>query len=229
MEEWSPYRILIVEDDENIAELIRINMTRAGFKAMCASSGEDGLELLQEGTFDLIILDIALPGMSGLEVCRILRVRRPDVAIIMVTARGTDLDKIRGLELGADDYVVKPFNPEELTARVRSVLRRVRRAPAAPSLRLDRGGRRVFLLGREIHMTTKEFDLLLYLYERPGKVASREELLRAVWGQDFWGEEKTLDVHIRRLREKLEEDPSSPKRIVTVWGVGFRYDGEEDQ
>lgn len=226
MENHSPYKLLVIEDDENIAGFICLNLQRAGFIAANASSGELGLDYLRNDRFDLVILDIALPGIDGFEVCRIIRKSHPDTAIIMVTARGMDIDKIKGLELGADDYVVKPFNPDELTARVRSVLRRSHKIKSTKGLKIDIEGRRVFLTGREVRLTNMEFELLLYLYKHKGKALTRNELLNAVWGEDFFGEEKTLDVHIRRLREKIEEDPSNPKRIATVWSVGFRYDGE---
>jgi len=203
---------------------MEINITRAGYDASRSPSAEDGLSRLGEAAYDLVVLDIALPGMDGLELCRLLGRQYPDVAVIMVTARGTDLDKIRGLETGADDYLVKPFNPDELIARIRSVLRRTRKTDDTQPLSMDMAGRRVYREGREVHLTAKEFDLLRLLYTREGQVVPREELLREVWGGDFWGDEKTLDVHIRRLREKLEEDPSDPARIVTVWGVGFRFD-----
>lgn len=226
MQKGAPYRILVIEDEENIAELICLTLERAGFSAESAPSGEEGLRLLAQQAYDLVILDIALPGISGYDVCRTLRTDYKDTAIIMVTARGTDRDRIAGLELGADDYMVKPFVPDELNARVRSVLRRTRREDGGAAFSIDISGRRVYRSGREVKLTAKEYDLLHYLYERRGKAISRQELLHAVWGEDFFGEEKTLDVHIRRLREKIEEEPSKPKRISTVWAVGFRYDGE---
>lgn len=224
--------ILIVEDEQYIREFISLNLTRSGFETLEASSGEEGLALLSKNAVDLVLLDVKLPGMDGFEVCRSIRASRPDIAIIMVTARNQDMDKIMGLELGADDYISKPFNPYELIARIRSVIRRTKRQEpqnedilASGPVKLDCNLHRLFKNEMEIKVTPKEFDLLYTLLKRPGHTFDRDQLLNAVWGGDYYGDTKTLDVHIRRLREKIEDDPAEPVLIETVWGVGYRWKG----
>jgi DNA-binding response OmpR family regulator len=180
---------------------------------------------------DLVILDLMLPGIDGLEVCRRLRAERPDLPVVMLTARGEEEDRIAGLEVGADDYVVKPFSPRELALRVRSVLRRAEQG-AAPGiaevivdgdLRVDTVGRTVTLRGEDASLTSREFDLLTFVMSHPGKALRREELMRQVWGWEF-GDQSTVTVHVRRVREKIEADPANPSRLVTVCGVGYRWD-----
>lgn len=228
--------LLIIEDEEAIAEFVRLNLERAGFRVVCAASGEEGLALVRRETPALIVLDLRLPGMDGLEVCRHLRRFHPEIAVVMLTARGQALDRVRGLELGADDYVTKPFDPRELVARVRAVLRRTCPAGSVQdgekrfgNLCLDLRRRRVRKDGRTVELTPREFELLAFLAGRPGRVFSRDELLDAVWGPDYEGDPKTVDVHIHRLREKLEDDPARPVHLQTAWGVGYYLDpgGEE--
>lgn len=225
-------RILIVEDEQYIREFISLNLARSGFETLEASSGEEGLDILSKNTVDLVLLDVKLPGMDGFQVCRSIRASRPDIAVIMVTARNQDMDKIMGLELGADDYVSKPFNPYELVARIRSVIRRTKRQEpqtedvlVSGPVKLDCDLHRVFKNEAEIKVTPKEFEILRTLLKRPGHTFDRDQLLNLVWGGDYYGDTKTLDVHIRRLREKIEDDPARPAFIETVWGVGYRWRG----
>lgn len=224
------HKILIVEDERPIREFIAINLKREKFKALQADSGEAAIALMKNENVDLVILDLMLPGIDGYEVCRYIRENLPDTAIIMVTAKSQDVDKIVGLELGADDYVVKPFNTHELIARIRSVLRRTKKSDLAKaktiidgSLKIDLLSHMVYKDGKEISLTPKEFDLLLTLAQSPGEVFERNRLLDIVWDENFFGDSKTVDVHIRRLREKIEDKPSKPVYIETVWGVGYRW------
>lgn len=229
--------IVIIEDEEAIAEFVRLNLERAGFRVAWAVSGEDGLGLVRREPPVLVVLDLRLPGMDGLEVCRHLRQFYPEVAVIMLTARGQPLDKVRGLELGADDYITKPFDPRELVARVQAVLRRTRPRSTAQgrvkqfgSLHIDLRRRLVSKGDRILELTPREFDLLAFLAHRPGQVFSRDEILDAVWGPDYCGDPKTVDVHIRRLREKLEDNPARPVYLQTAWGVGYSLNpGQEDK
>ncbi|HJW84547.1 MAG TPA: response regulator transcription factor [Anaerolineae bacterium] len=223
--------ILIVEDETTVREAVSRNLSAEGFEIISASSGVDGLRLAREHAPDLIILDLMLPEMDGLSVCRVLR-KESDVPIIMLTARGTEMDRISGLEMGADDYVVKPFSMGELLARVRANLRRVdtetRRARTrlrSGDLQLDLVARRAHRGEDELRLTHKEFDLLAELMRNTGAVLSRDLLLTQVWGYDYVGDSHTVDVHIRWLREKIEDNPSEPKRITTVRGVGYRFEG----
>lgn len=228
-------RILVIEDEEPIQYFVKVNLERHGLEVVQAFTGEEGLGRAREEAFDLIVLDIRLPGMDGFEVCRGLRQTDSNTPIIMLTARSEDVDKILGLEMGADDYLTKPFNPRELVARIKAVLRRsgvpASGAPANQSvvesgpLRIDLDRREVWVRSRQVDLTPKEFDLLLTLARHPGKVLSRDEILDHTWGPDFFGDPKTLDVHIRHLREKIEEDPRSPRMIATVWGVGYKWIG----
>ncbi|TZE81128.1 response regulator transcription factor [Calorimonas adulescens] len=226
--------ILVVEDEDSIREFIVINLKREGFNVIEAATGEEALNMIRVHIVDLIILDIMLPGIDGYEVCKKVQEERPGTAIIMLTARGQDTDKVVGLELGADDYVVKPFNPVELTARVKAVLRRVNRKYKESKIRVkdiivDTEKRRITKDGKNIDLTNKEYELLLLLMEAGGSVVTRDEILNKLWGTNFYGDIKTIDVHIRRLREKLCDNTAKPRYIATVWGVGYRFVmGEED-
>lgn len=222
-------KVLIVDDEPTIVEFVRINLEKAGFQVLSAGDGETALELAASEQPDVIVLDIMLPGKDGFEVCRELR-RTTAVPIIMLTARDDDIDKILGLELGADDYLTKPFNPRELVARIKAILRRVDRSHKNNSkvitrgrIQLDLDRHQVLAGGKLVDLTPKEFELLELLMKSPGRVFSREILLERLWGYDFFGDSKTIDVHIRRLREKVEEDPSSPTHILTVWGIGYKF------
>jgi DNA-binding response OmpR family regulator len=225
-------RVLVVDDDHAVRDVVRRYLERSGYEVGLAGDGETALRLFAEREPDLVVLDLMLPGIGGLEVCRRVR-ERGQVPVVMLTALGEESDRVLGLELGADDYVVKPFSPRELVLRVGSVLRRSRTAPAAVSesltdgdLRLDLGARRGTLDGDELALTGREFDLLAFLLRNPGRAFTRAELLEAVWGWSF-GDQSTVTVHMRRLREKIEPDPARPRRISTVWGVGYRYDAQE--
>ncbi|HVM65776.1 MAG TPA: response regulator transcription factor [Acidimicrobiales bacterium] len=225
-------RVLVVEDDPNVAEVVARYLEREGYLVETALDGAVGLERALVDLPDLVVLDLMLPSMGGLEVCRRLREVAP-VPVIMLTARGEEADRIAGLELGADDYVAKPFSPRELTARVRAVLRRARGALAgAPSgpMVLQAGKIEVDLIAHEarvrgelVALTAKEFDLLAHLMRHPRRAFRREELLQDVWGFSY-GDTSTVTVHIRRLREKIETDPSTPRYVATVWGVGYRFE-----
>lgn len=223
-------KLLLVEDDDTVRDTLALNLTAEGYEVDTAADGEVGLAMARQGGADLLILDVMLPKIDGLTVCRVVR-KESDVPIILLTARGTETDKIVGLETGADDYVVKPFSLGELLARVRAALRRGRAAQpsktelAVGDLRLDFVARKVFLAGEEVQLAPREFDLLAMLMRNQGAVLSRDLLLAGVWGDDFVGDARTVDVHIRWLREKTESDPSSPERIVTVRGIGYRFEG----
>jgi DNA-binding response OmpR family regulator len=223
--------ILIVEDETTVRETLTRNFKAEGFEVLSAPDGVEGLELARDRNPDLIVLDLMLPGMDGLSLCRVLR-RESDVPVIVLTARGTEMDKIVGLETGADDYVVKPFSFGELLARVRANLRRAdsdshraRTRLQSGDLQLDLISRRAHRAETELRLTHKEFDLLAELMRNKGAVLSRDLLLTQVWGYDYVGDSHTVDVHIRWLREKVEENPSNPKRITTVRGVGYRFEG----
>ncbi len=225
-----PTDILIVVDEATLRETLAYNLAKEGYQVVKSGNGADALELARAQRFDLIVLDIMLPGLDGLSFCRILR-REQSTPIIMLTARGGEVDRIMGLESGADDYIVKPFSLGEFLARVRAVLRR---APAeaprsdkleAGNLALDLSGRRAFIDERELKLSHKEFELLAALVRNKGSVLSRDLLLEQVWGFDHVGDNRTVDVHVRWLREKIEDDPSDPQRIVTVRGVGYRFEG----
>jgi DNA-binding response OmpR family regulator len=226
-----PQTILIVEDDSDIAESLVYNLKREGYRTIVAESGEKGLRIALDGrnTPSLILLDLMLPGMTGMELCR--RLRREEttekVPIIMLTAKAAEVDKVAGLELGADDYIVKPFSTKEVIARVRAVLRRIEKE-ALPKyeddrLTVDFRDMRVACLGREVKLTRKEFALLAYMINSVGRVATRQQLLDNVWGYNYFGDTRTLDVHIRRLRQKLDSCSDS---IETVVGVGYRFSGQ---
>lgn len=228
----TPPFVLVVEDDPAIADVVVRYLTREGLDVVAVGDGRDALEAAAVRWPDLVVLDLMLPGLDGLEVCRRLRGRAP-VPVIMLTARGDEEDRVLGLELGADDYVVKPFSPRELTARVRAVLRRAV-ATGVPdgltvevietgALRIDLPARQVSVDGELAALTAREFDLLAHLARHPRKVFAREELLERVWGYSF-GDTATVTVHVRRLREKIEPTPAEPRHLVTVWGVGYRWD-----
>jgi DNA-binding response OmpR family regulator len=223
-------RILVVDDEPMIVESVSYTLKQEGYKVQAAKDGEAGLELALTEEPDLILLDLMLPGLNGMEVCRRIR-KVSEVPIIMLTAKEGEIDRILGLELGADDYVVKPFSMRELLARIKSVLKRVNAVPkTAESQSLKNGDLVIDLLGHEVgvkgvkvDLSSKEFDLLRILANHPGQVLTREQLLNLVWGNDFYGDSRTVDVHIRWLREKIEEDPGDPKYILTVRGVGYKF------
>lgn len=229
-----PARILVVDDDPTVAEVVTGYLRRAGHTVESAADGPAALARAELIRPDLVVLDLMLPGLDGLEVCRRLRAAGP-VPVIMLTARGDEDDRIAGLELGADDYVTKPFSPRELVLRVASVLRRAAAAGAAgpaaagearltgAGITLDPATHRAAKNGRELALTVREFDLLAHFLRHPGEAHGREELMREVWGWDF-GDLSTVTVHVRRLRAKVEEDPGQPKLIQTVWGVGYRFE-----
>ncbi len=226
-------KILLVEDEVNLTDTLAENLTEEGHEVVKAHDGETGLTLIRAQLPDLIVLDIMLPALDGLSVCRIIR-KDPTtshIPIIMLTARGTEVDKIVGLESGADDYIVKPFGLGEFLARVRAVLRRmpgrstVQDELVSADLRMDLTGRRVFRGSDELHLSHKEFDLLSELMRNQGAVLSRDLILTKVWGYEFFGDKRTVDVHIRWLREKIEDNPSDPQRIATVRGIGYRFEG----
>jgi DNA-binding response OmpR family regulator len=221
--------ILLVEDEKTLAKALKFNLEKEGFRVEVAFDGEEALNAMSRKEPDLVILDLMLPKIDGYEVCRSIR-RSSDVPIIMLTARDEDIDKILGLELGADDYMTKPFNTRELLARIRAILRRtVQQAAAAKNfikigdLQIDAIKRKVTVKGREVTLTSREFNLLSLLASNPGKVYSREELLEEIWGDDYSGDVRTVDVHIRHLREKIEEFPAEPNIILTVWGAGYKF------
>ena len=226
------YHILVVDDEKLIVKGIKFSLEQDGMEVTAAYDGEEALQYIKEGNFDLVVLDVMLPKMDGLQVCQQVG-DSAQLPIIVVTAKGEDVDKIMGLEYGADDYITKPFNILELKARIKAILRRsVKKVTAEPQaknvlkardLELAYDSRRVFINGKEVNLTAKEFDLLELLMENPGKVYSREKLLDTVWGYDYPGDVRTVDVHVRRLREKIEANPSEPKYIFTKWGVGYYF------
>ncbi|HEY9575055.1 MAG TPA: response regulator transcription factor [Lachnospiraceae bacterium] len=226
-------RVLVVDDEKLIVKGIRFSLEQDGMKVDCAYDGEEALEMAKETEYDIILLDLMLPKLDGLSVCQQIR-EFSNVPIVMLTAKGEDMDKILGLEYGADDYITKPFNILEVKARIKAIMRRVvkpesekekAKVVTVGDLRLDCEGRRVFISGREINLTAKEFDVLELLVFNPNKVYSRENLLNIVWGYEYPGDVRTVDVHIRRLREKIEENPSEPRYVHTKWGVGYYFQG----
>ena len=226
-------RVLVVDDEKLIVKGIRFSLEQDDMQVDCAYDGEEALELAQENHYDIILLDLMLPKMDGLEVCQQIR-DFSNVPIVMLTAKGDDMDKILGLEYGADDYITKPFNILEVKARIKAIMRRAHqdgdsrekaKTIEVGELRLDCEGRRVFIAGKEINLTAKEFDVLELLIFNPNKVYSRENLLNIVWGYEYPGDVRTVDVHIRRLREKIEANPSEPKYVHTKWGVGYYFQG----
>jgi two-component system, OmpR family, response regulator RegX3 len=230
-------KVLLAEDEESFVEALAVGLGREGFEITVARDGQEALRLFDTVEPDLVLLDIMLPKLSGIDVCRTIRSRSP-VPIIMVTAKGTEIDTVVGLEMGADDYVSKPYRLRELVARMRAVLRRSPRDASGAGggeddeasvveiggVRLDTDRHRVFVRGSEVHLRRKEFELLELLMENPGRVLTRDTLIDRVWGADYVGDTKTLDVHVKRLRSHVEEDPSSPTIITTVRGVGYRFE-----
>jgi DNA-binding response OmpR family regulator len=221
--------VLVVDDDPTVSDVVRRYLERDGYQVTMVADGRAALASVARHRPDLVVLDLMLPGIGGLEVCRRLRAGGDDVPIVMLTALGEELDRITGLQLGADDYLTKPFSPRELVLRVGSVLRRVTRTEPLPEVLTDRGlvvdvaRRTATLRGRVLALTVREFDLLAYLLRHPGRAFTRTELLDGVWGWTF-GDQSTVTVHVRRLREKVEDDPANPTRIFTVWGRGYRYE-----
>lgn len=227
-------RILIIEDELSIAELERDYLEINDFQVQIESRGDTGLKRAKAEDYDLIIVDVMLPGMDGFEICRQIRGVK-DIPLLVVSAKKEDIDKIRALGLGADDYLTKPFSPGELAARVKAHIARYERLTKNPEfnreelkirgLQIDKYARRVSINGREVALTSKEYDLLLLLAASPNRVFSKDELFERVWGLDSTGDLATLAVHIRKIREKIESDPSNPQYIQTIWGVGYRFEG----
>jgi DNA-binding response OmpR family regulator len=224
-------RVLVVDDEKLIVKGIRFSLEQDGMEVDCAYDGEEALRMAQENPYDMVLLDVMLPKMDGFEVCQQIR-EFSNMPIVMLTAKGDDMDKILGLEYGADDYITKPFNILEVKARIKAIMRRTSAQQTeqvrpdvieSGDLRLDTSSRRLFILGREVNLTAKEFDLLELLVSNPNKVYGRENLLDIVWGADYPGDVRTVDVHVRRLREKIESNPSEPKYVHTKWGVGYYY------
>ena len=226
-------RVLVVDDEKLIVKGIRFSLEQDGMEVDCAYDGEEALAYARDNDYDMILLDIMLPKLDGFEVCQQIR-EFSDVPIVMLTAKGDDMDKILGLEYGADDYITKPFNILEVKARIKAIMRRTGKkekdgkyanVKVKSDIKLDCESRRVFSKDREINLTAKEFDLLELLAHNPNKVYSREDLLNLVWGYEYPGDARTVDVHIRRLREKIEVNPSDPKYVYTKWGVGYYFRG----
>jgi DNA-binding response OmpR family regulator len=224
-------KVLVVDDEKLIVKGIKFSLEQDEMEVTAAYDGEQALELAKNTEFDIILLDVMLPGLSGFEVCQAIR-EFSDVPIIMLTAKGEDMDKILGLEYGADDYITKPFNILEVKARIKAIIRRNSKRSAEPSesktlvegdLKIDVDSRRVYISGAEINLTAKEFNILTLLLFHPNKVYSRDDLLKTVWGSDALGDGRTVDVHVRRLREKIESTPGDPKYIQTKWGVGYYF------
>nr|WP_318684282.1 response regulator transcription factor [uncultured Acetatifactor sp.] len=224
-------RALVVDDEKLIVKGIRFSLEQDDIQVDCAYDGEEALEYARSNQYDIILLDVMLPKLTGFEVCQQIR-EFSNVPIIMLTAKGDDMDKILGLEYGADDYITKPFNILEVKARIKAIMRRVEpkksvgetsRTVESGELRLDCEGRRAYIAGKEIGLTAKEFEVLELLMLNPNKVYGRETLLKLVWGADYPGDVRTVDVHIRRLREKIESNPSEPKYVHTKWGVGYYF------
>jgi len=230
-----PNRILVVDDEKNIVKGLKFSLEQDGMTVDAAYDGEEALRLVRENEYDMVLLDVMLPKLTGIEVCQQIR-EFSVIPILMVTAKSEDMDKILGLEYGADDYLIKPFNILELKARIKAILRRTaKKAVSSASdkrnrrtrlrdLEIDPGDRRVFLKNAEINLTAREFDLLDLFMDNRGKVYSREDLLNMVWGKDYPGDARTVDVHVRRLREKIEDNPSDPKYLFTKWGVGYYFE-----
>ena len=229
-------RVLVVDDEKLIVKGIRFSLEQDGMEVDCAYDGEEALEAAKKKEYDVVLLDVMLPKLSGFEVCQQIR-EFSMMPIIMLTAKGDDMDKILGLEYGADDYITKPFNILEVKARIKAIMRRSNKNTTTGGtdtktvtfgeMKIDCENRRVYISGKEVNLTAKEFDLLELLVFNPNKVYSRENLLNIVWGYDYPGDVRTVDVHIRRLREKIESNPSEPKFIHTKWGVGYFFQNQE--
>lgn len=226
--------VMIVEDEESIRKFVKINLDRAGYYVLEAGSGEEGLAIASREKLDIVVLDVMLPGIDGFEVCKRLRDDHPHLGIIMLTAKSQDIDKIMGLEYGTDDYMTKPFNPTELVLRLKSLERRLepekeenRSTLEFKPFRIDAYSRQFYKNNLEIELTPTEFSIAKLFIENPGKAFKRDEILNHVWGVDFVGDSKIVDVNIRRLRSKIEEDSSQPSFIETVWGVGYRWKSKD--
>ncbi len=224
-------RVLVVDDEKLIVKGIRFSLEQDGMEVDCAYDGEEALKKATEENYDIILLDVMLPKLTGFEVCQQVR-EFSDIPIVMLTAKGDDMDKILGLDYGADDYITKPFNILEVKARIKAIMRRTspERTKETKSatiisgdVTLDTDSRRLLISGRDIDLTSKEYDLMLLFVSNPGKIYGRDELLSTIWGSDYPGDARTVDVHIRRLREKIEPNPSEPKYIRTRWGAGYYY------
>jgi DNA-binding response OmpR family regulator len=223
--------ILIIEDEDHIRKFVKINLERNNFEVREAANGEDGIEIVRKESVDIVVLDIMLPGIDGFQVCKILREEFPTLGIIMLTAKSQDIDKIMGLEYGTDDYMIKPFNPMELVLRVKSLIRRmevnkeefVNEMLLDGPFRIDIYSRKFYKNDKEIELTPTEYSIAKLFLENPGKAFKRDEILNLVWGFEFVGDSKIVDVNIRRLRAKIENDPSNPYYIETVWGIGYRW------
>ena len=223
-------KVLLVEDEESIRKFVKINLEREGYIIFEAGSGEDGIEIARRERPDIIVLDIMLPGIDGFEVCRTLRGEFPSLGIIMLTAKAEDYDKIMGLQYGTDDYLTKPFNPTELTLRIKSIERRLEPEEVKesnlivdPPFKIDSYSRKFYKDDVELELTPTEYQIIKIFMTSPGKAMTRDEILRLVWGDDFLGDSKIVDVNIRRLRSKIETNPAKPKYIETVWGTGYRW------
>ncbi len=223
--------ILIIEDDRNIAELERDYLQLNGYRVEIASDGGSGLKLALSGQYELIVVDLMLPGKDGFEIIKAVR-KRHEIPLIVVSARSEDIDKIRGFDCGADDYLTKPFSPAELTARIKSHIKRYERLRGKngandvinhKGLEIHTASHKVFINGKEVVMTTKEYELLVFLAANPNIVFSKEHLFDAVWGNDYYGDSATVAVHIQKVRKKIEKDPSNPEYIETLWGTGYRF------
>ena len=226
-------KILLVDDEKLIVKGLRFSLEQDGYEVDSAYDGEEALSLARSGDYDIILLDIMLPKLTGFEVCQQIR-ETSDVPIIMLTAKGDDMDKILGLDYGADDYITKPFNVLEVKARIKAILRRSKSEKIQPvpediivsgDLKLDTANRRAYIEGKEVNLTAKEFDVLELLATNPNKVYSRSDLLDLVWGKDYPGDGRTVDVHVRRLREKIEKSPGEPRFVRTKWGTGYYFEG----
>lgn len=229
-------KVLVVDDEKLIVKGLRFSLEQDGYEVDCAYDGEEALSMARSGDYDIILLDVMLPKLTGFEVCQQLR-ETTSVPVIMLTAKGDDMDKILGLDYGADDYITKPFNVLEVKARMKAILRRSKNDRHVNSaadndgiiekgdLKLDISNRRVYIEGNEINLTAKEFDVLELLANNPRKVYSRTDLLNIVWGKDYPGDGRTVDVHVRRLREKIEKSPGDPRYVRTKWGVGYYFEG----
>lgn len=224
-------RVLVVDDEKLIVKGIRFSLEQDGMEVDCAYDGVEALEKAKSGTYDIILLDVMLPKLTGFEVCQQIR-EFSNVPVVMLTAKGDDMDKILGLDYGADDYITKPFNILEVKARLKAIMRRTTPKEKKESrsamlesgdMRVNREDRRVYIAGKEINLTSKEFEVLELLMSNPGKVYSRESLLRSIWGANYPGDVRTVDVHVRRLREKIEGNPSEPKYVATKWGTGYYF------
>ncbi|MBQ9360545.1 MAG: response regulator transcription factor [Lachnospiraceae bacterium] len=226
-------KVLVVDDEKLIVKGLRFSLEQDGYEVDSAYDGEEALSLARSGDYDIILLDIMLPKLTGFEVCQQIR-ESSDVPIIMLTAKGDDMDKILGLDYGADDYITKPFNVLEVKARIKAILRRAKSEKPQPvpediivsgDLKLDTANRRAYIEGNEVNLTAKEFDVLELLATNPNKVYSRSDLLDLVWGKDYPGDGRTVDVHVRRLREKIEKSPGEPRFVRTKWGTGYYFEG----